>query len=101
MVFNIISHQGVQVKATMHYFFLKMYLFIWWRWSLLWHVGSFSCGMRDLVPRLGIEPGTPALGAWNLNHWTTSEVPTMQYYCTSTSKAKIKRTNSSGGLPWA
>ena len=31
--------------------------------------------MRDLVPRPGIEPGPPALGAQSLTHWTTREVP--------------------------
>ena len=31
--------------------------------------------MQDLVPRPGIEPGAPALGAWCLTHWTTREVP--------------------------
>ena len=34
-----------------------------------------SCGMRDLVPSLGIEPRPPALGVQSLNHWTTKEVP--------------------------
>ena len=34
-----------------------------------------SCSMWDLVPRPGIKPGPPALGAWSLNHWTTREVP--------------------------
>ena len=29
-----------------------------------------SCSMWDLVRRPGIEP---ALGAWNLSHWTTTE----------------------------
>ena len=33
---------------------------------------------RILVPRPGIEPGPPALGAWSLNHWTTREVVTTQ-----------------------
>ena len=28
-----------------------------------------------LVPRPGIEPMPPALGAWSLNHWTAREVP--------------------------
>ena len=37
--------------------------------------GIFSCIMWDLVPQPGIEPGSPALGAWSLNHWTTKEVP--------------------------
>ena len=34
----------------------------------------FSCGMWDLVPWPGIEPGPPALGARSLSHWTTREV---------------------------
>ena len=28
-----------------------------------------------LVPRPGIEPAVPALGAWSLNYWTAREVP--------------------------
>ena len=40
---------------------------------MAWEI--FSCGMQDLVPRPGIEPGPPALGAWSLNHWITREVP--------------------------
>ena len=31
--------------------------------------------MWDLVPQPGIEPGSPALGAQSLTHWTTREVP--------------------------
>ena len=31
--------------------------------------------MWDLVPRPGIEPGPPELGAWSLTHWTTREAP--------------------------
>ena len=34
-----------------------------------------SCGMWGLVPRLEIEPGSPALGAQSLSHCTTIEVP--------------------------
>ena len=43
----------------------------------LWHMGSlifavacriFSCGMWDLVPRPGIEPGPSALGVWSPSH---------------------------------
>ena len=33
------------------------------------------CGMWDLVPWPGIEPGSPALGVWCLTHWTTREIP--------------------------
>ena len=32
-----------------------------------------------LVPRLRIELAPPALEAWNLNHWTTWEVPLFSY----------------------
>ena len=36
---------------------------------------GLSSSMWDLVSWPGIEPGFPALGAWNLSHWTTREVP--------------------------
>ena len=40
------------------------------------HAGSLAAACtRDLVPRPGIEPGSPALGAQSLSHWTTREVP--------------------------
>ena len=32
-----------------------------------------------LVPQPGIEPMPPELGAWSLNHWTTREVPEMNW----------------------
>ena len=32
-----------------------------------------ACGI--LVPQPGIEPVTLELEVWNLNHWTTREVP--------------------------
>ena len=37
----------------------------------------FGCmlNLQDLSSQSGIEPVPPALGAWSLNHWTTSEVP--------------------------
>ena len=38
-------------------------------------VPGVSCGMWDLVPWLGIEPGLPALGAWSPSHWTARQVP--------------------------
>ena len=39
--------------------------------------------MWDLVPWLGIEPGPPALGVWNLSHWTIREVTRIwKYYGT-------------------
>ena len=35
----------------------------------------FGCGIWDLVPWPGIEPGPLALGALSLNHWSTRRVP--------------------------
>ena len=37
--------------------------------------GSFSCGMWDPVPRLGIKPRPLALGAQSLRHRASREVP--------------------------
>ena len=37
-------------------------------------VWTLSCSTWELVPWSGIEPGSPALGAWSLSHWTTREV---------------------------
>ena len=46
----------------------------------------FSCGIQilscciwDLVPWSGIKPGPPALGAWNLSHWTAKEAPKAEF----------------------
>ena len=49
--------------------FLK-FIFIY-----LFGVLGLSCGMQDLVPPSGIEPGPLALGVRSLNHRTTREVP--------------------------
>ena len=32
-----------------------------------------------LVPLSGIEPVPPAVEAWNLNHWTSKEVPLLAF----------------------
>ena len=41
--------------------------------SFFWAIFYVACGI--LVPRSGIKPMSPALGAQSLNHWTTREVP--------------------------
>ena len=78
-------------------FFIFIDLFIWLCWAahrlLSCSTRALSCSMQDLVPRAGVEPGPPALGAWSLNHWTTREVPSLasfkldkwswESYCTS------------------
>ena len=42
-------------------------------------VPGLSCGMWDLVPWPGIEPGLSALGAWKFSFWTTREVCPMSW----------------------
>ena len=41
---------------------------------------ALSCGMWDLVPWPGIEPGPPALGARSLRHWTAREVWSSRFW---------------------
>ena len=72
---------GSTLFGIFFFFFFNIYLFgyagsqLQNAGSQLWHVGSFSCAMWDLVPRPGIEHGPPALGAQSVNHWTTREAP--------------------------
>ena len=54
--------------GTYFFFFLIIYLFFL-------AMPGLNCGMWDLVPWPGIEPGPPSLGAQNLSHWTTRETP--------------------------
>ena len=48
----------------MYFFFIRMHQ------VLVVAREIFSCGMWDLVPWAGIEPGPLALGVWSLSHWT-------------------------------
>ena len=55
--------------------------FIWLCWVLVvvqrlfsCSMWNLSCGMWDLVPWPGIEPGPPALGGQSPNHWTKRDV---------------------------
>ena len=78
--------QSYAVIITMQLLsFLKKkfkYLFIWLHQVLAvvhvifsWGFKSLNCGMWNLIPRLGIEPGPSALEAWPLSHWTTRKLP--------------------------
>ena len=49
----------------------------------------FSCGMWDLVPWPGIEPGLPAWGVQSLGHWTTREVPPSHWWLSAYSKSVL------------
>ena len=55
-----------------------IYLFIF---SMFIHLAApaLSCGVRDLVPRPGLEPGPPALGARSLTPWTAGQVRKMLF----------------------
>ena len=56
-------------------FIIIIYLFIWLCWILIPAHSIFSCGIWNLVPWPGIEPGPPTFGTQSLSHWTTREVP--------------------------
>ena len=47
-----------------------------------------SCSTWDPVPWAGIGPRPLALGAWNLSHWTTREVPS--HYALKSKKKGFK-----------
>ena len=53
--------------------FIFIYLLMWLYWVLSMMCGIFSCSMCYLVPWPGVEPGSSALGAWSLSHWSTKE----------------------------
>ena len=60
--------------------FILKYLFIWTCWVSVAAWGIFSCGMWDLVPWPGLNPGRPHSQVWSLSYWTTREVPTKIIY---------------------
>ena len=64
------------------FLFLFLFIYVFWlRQSKLRHVGSLvAARMRDLVPRPGMEPRPPALGAQSLSHWTIREVPPLHFF---------------------
>ena len=57
----------------------SIWVFVLFCFSVAVH-GIVTCGMCDLVPRPGMEPRTPALGAQSLSHSTTREVPILEYF---------------------
>jgi len=66
-------------------FIYLVYLFMWLHQVLVVACGIFtcsvqtlSCGMWDLVPQPGIEPGPPPFGAQSPSHWPTRKVPIPQ-----------------------
>ena len=74
---NTITWGGGRI-STYDFFFLI--LFIWLYQVLVVALGFFSCGIWDLVPWTGIEPGVLALGAPSFSCWTSREVPTYEFW---------------------
>ena len=83
----------LQEKLVSYSVFFDWGFFIWLHWVLVVALRIFSCSMWDLAPWPGIEPGTPALGAWSLSHWTTRAVPCFIQCCS------VQKTWGSG-LAW-
>ena len=68
--------------VVLHFIYLfKIFIYLFWLHRVLvvargiFFFFFFSFSRWDLVPQPGIEPGSPALGAWSLTHWTTRKVP--------------------------
>ena len=59
--------------ATFKKNFFLIYLFRLGRVLVAAHGLLAVACLQDLVPRPGLEPGPPALGAWSLTHWTTGK----------------------------
>ena len=71
-----ILHLGFKRFCFFLNLFIIYFIYLFWLHRVLVVARRiFSCGMWDLVPRPGIEPAAPALGARSLTHWTTREVP--------------------------
>ena len=58
------------MMQALHCHVWNLHCHMWDLW--LWHE---SCDMLNLGPWPRIKPRPPALGVWNLNHWTSKEVP--------------------------
>ena len=59
-------------------FLFKTLAFSIYLFSYLFIYGHTLCEI--LIPRPGIKPVPPALGAWSLNHWTARKVPSLLQY---------------------
>ena len=82
------AHTASTTKEALKIFYVLIYLFIWLCWILAaacrmlsCGMGTLSCPMWSLIPKLGIEPGSPVLWAQNPSHWTIREVLPKQKFC--------------------
>ena len=65
----------IVIISTFIYYFLNLLIWLCQVLAIAHGIFDLSCGMWDLVPWSGMEPGAPALGELCLKHWTTREVP--------------------------
>ena len=86
---SVHHHWKNSYSDPLPFFKVFIYLFIWLHQILVVSHLLLSCRqvgslvvacMWDLVPWPGIEPRPPALGAWNLNHCATREVPFCPFF---------------------
>ena len=91
------TSRGCRVHCGSFFKNTYMYVFIWLLQALVaahrifsFGMWTLSCGMWDLVPWPGIQPGPPALRVLSLSHGTTREIPTVA----------LCFVNSSDPLPW-
>lgn len=77
---NIIEVVSLALRCSVMYIselFLFNYYPLLFFFFFFWPVHA-TCGI--LVPWPGMEPMTPTLGAWKLNHWTIREVLIIHYF---------------------
>ena len=63
----LVKHASYIIWSKLVFFLIFIFIYL--------AAPGLSCSMWDLVPWPENEPRPPALGAWSLSHWTTSEVP--------------------------
>ena len=68
--------QGNGTKASLPLKKKKLKTYLAWL-GLSRGTRVFNCSMWDLVPPTRDRTRAPALGAWSLSHWTTSEVSSL------------------------
>ena len=80
---NLISDSSAFSKSSLYFFCYSMH--------------TLSCSVWDLVPWPEIKPRHPALGVWYLSHWTTREIPIIQFLVLKITFKRNRRVN--GHLP--
>ena len=82
----LISHDSITIAGrwnALFYFLIFIFICLFnltvaglscLTWDSSCGIRTLGFGMWDLVPWPRIKPGSPALDAWSLGHWTTREV---------------------------